>query len=381
MEYSDNNSYEDEELYLQATVEESCKESILENRYKKWLNSDSELSNISSIYRLEMENKDKKESENFGENKNDEKNNVYGNDQDKKSEKEYDEEENIELEDNYSQKKIKEKKEEDIFSEETFEDSNNIRKNHTFVWSEGGNDVKLTGSFSDWKIQFQMTKDLNDNSFKLQLPLNNEIYQYKFIVDGIWKFSKNNPTTEDENGNINNILDNTKNVLVERKESKKSEKKRNEDEKPKKTKKIYKKAKTTKNKKKSKISTKTKTTKTRTSTINKEKIIRNISIYQSQYPSDDDIVPLPLPNEPYFESFKLENFSNQKSIGNIKYYEFYDRYCFSFEASSRPIFVLGHVNLNHLISVKQNNNSQILKNSMSFRYREKATTFIYYKYK
>ena len=166
-----------------------------------------------------------------------------------------------------------------------------------------------------------MTKDPNDNSFKLQLPLNNEIYQYKFIVDGIWKFSKNNPTTEDENGNINNILDNTKNVLVERKESKKSEKKRNEDEKPKKTKKIYKKAKTTKNKKKSKIPTKTKTTKTRTSTINKEKIIRNISIYQSQYPSDDDIVPLPLPNEPYFESFKLENFSNQKSIGNIKYYE------------------------------------------------------------
>ena len=106
---------------------------------------------------------------------------------------------------------------------------------------------------------------------------------------------------------------------------------------------------------------------------------RKNSIYQSVYPSDDDIIPLPLPNKRYYQTFKLEDFTNQKAIGNIKYYDYYDRYCFSFEASSRPIFILGHINLNHLISVK-NNKSNILKNSMSFRYREKASTFIYYKY-
>ena len=379
MESSDYFSDEDEELYQQATIAESGKESVLETKYKKWFDSDSEISNISSIYRLELENK---ESEIIKENKNGEKNNISENDKEDKSEKEF-EEENEDLEDNDSEEEIEEKKEEENSSEETFEDSNNIKSKVTFIWDEGGSDVKLTGSFSDWKILFPMTKDPKDQKFKIQLPLNNEIYQYKFIVDGKWRFSKSYPTQEDGNGNINNILDNTKNVLVTQKEINKIEKNAKKDkknnEKTKKTKKIIKISKTTKNQKKSLISTKTKTAKTRASTTNKDKITRNISIYQSEYPSDDDILPLPLPNERYFESFKLEDYSNQKSIGNKKYYEYYDRYCFSFETSSRPIFVLGHVNLNHLISVKQNNNSKILKNSMSFRYREKATTFIYYK--
>ena len=381
MESSDNFSDEDEEFYQQATVEESGRESTFGTKYKKFLDSDTEISNISSIYRLEIENSNNKESETIKDNKNGEKHKKYQNDKEEKSEEEYEEEKN-ELEDNSSKNEIKEKKEEENCSEETFEDSNNIRSNITFNWDEDGKDVKLTGSFSDWKIQFQMTKDPNDQKFKIQLPLNNEIYQFKFIVDGKWRCSKHYPTKDDGNGNLNNILDNTKNVLVKSKEIKKVERNEKKDKKHKENVKkttILKKSKTTKNKKKSRISTKTKTDKTRASTVNKDKITRNISIYQSQYPSDDDILPLPLPNETYFESFKLEDYSNQKYIGNKIYYDYYDRYCFSFEASSRPIFVLGHVNLNHLISVKPKNKSKILKNSMSFRYREKATTFIYYK--
>ena len=270
-------------------------------------------------------------------------------------------------------------KSEENNTEETLEDTNNNKKNYTFIWDEGGNDVKITGSFSDWKIKFQMTKEPNNQIFKCTLPLGNEIYQYKFIVDGEWKFSKKFPTKDDGNGNINNILDNTKNILVQPKEGKKEEKKPAKKEK---TKIIKKKAKT-KNKTKNKqslISTKTKTTKTRASTVNKDKMIRKNSIYQSEFPSDDDILPLPLPNEPYFDSFELENYTNQKKIGKKNYYEYYDRYCFSFEASSKPIFILGHINLNHLISIKHNK-SNMLKNSMSFRYREKASTFIYYKSK
>ena len=170
----------------------------------------------------------------------------------------------------------------------------------------------------------------------------------------------------------------TKNTKKDEKNEKKEKKNNDISKKPTK---ILKKTKTTKNTKKSMISTKTETTKTRASTKNKVEMIRNISIYKSEYPSDDDIIPLPLPNKRYFESFKLEDFSKQKSIGNKKYYDYYDRYCFSFEASSKPIFALGHVNLKHLISVKKNNKSKILKNCMSFRYREKSSTFIYYKYK
>ena len=376
MEYSNYYSEEDEDYYQSTTNEEFYRENNMDTKFKKWLNSDTDISHISSIYRLELENSNGMKSQILNENQKKPKNNENENGQEDKSEKEY-EEENIG--DEISEEEIKEMKSEENNTEETLEDTNNNKKNYTFIWDEGGNDVKITGSFSDWKIKFQMTKEPNNQIFKCTLPLGNEIYQYKFIVDGEWKFSKKFPTKDDGNGNINNILDNTKNILVQPKEGNKEEKK---PEKKEKTKKIKKKAKT-KNKTKNKqslISTKTKTTKTRASTVNKDKMIRKNSIYQSEFPSDDDILPLPLPNEPYFDSFELENFTNQKKIGKKNYYEYYDRYCFSFEASSKPIFILGHINLNHLISIKHNK-SNMLKNSMSFRYREKASTFIYYKSK
>lgn len=370
MEYSDIYSEEDE-YYLQSTTnEEFYRENNVDTKFKKWINSETDISHISSIYRLELEDSNGIKSENLNENQK-AKNNEN---EQEKSEKEYEEENN---EADIFKEEIKEIKSEENNSEETFKDSNNIKKNYTFIWDEGGNDVKLTGSFSDWKIQFKMTKDQNTQLFKCTLPLRNEIYQYKFIVDGEWKFSRKFPTKDDGNGNINNILDNTKNFLVQSKEKSKYEEK---SVKKGKTKKIQKKTKKNTKNKQNPISSKTKTTKTRASTVNKDKIIRKNSIYQSEYPSDDDILPLPLPNEPYFESFELENYTNQKKIGKINYYEYYDRYCFSFEASSKPIFILGHINLNHLISIKPNK-SNMLKNSMSFRYREKASTFIYYKYK
>ena len=78
---------------------------------------------------------------------------------------------------------------------------------YTFIWEEGGTSVKLIGSFSDWKNSFDMKKDINDNIYKISLPLNNEIYYYKFIVDGEWKYSKNQQIKKDAQGNINNILD------------------------------------------------------------------------------------------------------------------------------------------------------------------------------
>ena len=376
MEYSDYYSEEDEDYYQSTTNEEFYRENNMDTKFKKWLNSDTDISHISSIYRLELENSNGMKSQILNENQKKAKNNENENGQEDKSEKEY-EEENIG--DEIYEEEIKEMKSEENNTEETLEDTNNNKKNYTFIWDEGGNDVKITGSFSDWKIKFQMTKEPNNQIFKCTLPLGNEIYQYKFIVDGEWKFSKKFPTKDDGNGNINNILDNTKNILVQPKEENKEEKKPAKKEKTKKIKKKVKAKNKTKNKQ-SLISTKTKTTKTRASTVNKDKMIRKNSIYQSEFPSDDDILPLPLPNEPYFESFELENYTNQKKIGKKNYYEYYDRYCFSFEASSKPIFILGHINLNHLISIKHNK-SNMLKNSMSFRYREKASTFIYYKSK
>ncbi len=40
-------------------------------------------------------------------------------------------------------------------------------------------------------------------------PLPRGIYHYKFIVDGEWRFSPDDPTAHDEHGNINNFIDTT----------------------------------------------------------------------------------------------------------------------------------------------------------------------------
>ena len=320
MELSDSDFIEGENDITHPTTfetnEESAKEIRQKANYKKWINSKSDISQISNMINYESESSTDKESINEDKEEND------------KSEKEENEEDNE--------------------SKEGKEDTNNVKINYLFIWREGGCQVKLTGSFSDWKIKFDMVKDPNDNFFKCQLPLDNKIYQFKFIVDNDWKCSDNYPIKEDNSGNINNFIDLTN--YNEKKEQKTEKEKDNEN-----------------------INTKE-------PELNKEKnkIKRKGSIYSSQYPSNDSIIPLPLPNKRYYKTFKLDKFSHQNNIGNKKYYNYYQNNSFSDEKSSKSIFLLGHVNLNHLISKKKKKMINI-KNCMSFRFREKACTFIYYK--
>jgi hypothetical protein len=365
MEYTDYSYTEDnEDFFPPTTTEETMPENLGETKFKKWLNSDTDISNISSIYRLETETLNEK----IYENENTKKAKEYM----KESEEKNNKEKNDNNEEEDSLKVEEEENDEENLSDDDFDDFEDKRKKFIFVWNEGGNDVKVTGSFSDWKIQFSMIKDPDTQSFKFELPLDNGTYQYKFIVDNVWKCSKNYPTVPDGSGNVNNILNFNEN---EENESDDKNEEKNIKEKKKSTK-----VKSPKKKMPSMVSSVK--TKTRASSKMKEshKIIKKDSIYKSNYPSDDDISPLPLPNKRYYESFKLEKYSNQSSIGIKKYYDYYDRYCFSDGKSSKPIFILGHVNLNHLITVNHSQ-SNISKNSMSFRYREKASTFIYYKYK
>jgi 5'-AMP-activated protein kinase regulatory beta subunit len=49
----------------------------------------------------------------------------------------------------------------------------------------------------------------NGNEFVLVKQLESGIHEYKFIVDNEWRFSPDLPTTKDEHGNINNIIDTT----------------------------------------------------------------------------------------------------------------------------------------------------------------------------
>ena len=335
MEFSEENYSLEEDDNFQPTLLEtnadSIKEVPIKANYKKWINSESDISHISNIIKLEIDTSNDKYSSN---------NEI--------NQKEIINKETPKDEINNDNNKPNEKNE---------EMNNNINNKYTFIYPGEAQNVKLTGSFCNWNIKYDMIKDPNDNKFKLALPLNNEIYQFKFIVDNVWKYSSNYQTQTDNLGNINNCIDLTN---------------------------YFKKEEITKKNSKDKLplignENAPKTKETTSSDKEENKIIkRKESIYDCEYPSDDNIIPMPLPNKRYYKSFKLDKYSHQNSIGNQKYLNYDDKISLSYEASSKPIFLLGHVNLNHLICFK-NKKMITAKNCMSFRYREKACTILYYK--
>lgn len=86
-----------------------------------------------------------------------------------------------------------------------------------FVWSIRNNekDVKIAGSFNDWRDQIPL-KRVDECHFHVLLPLpvnpkETKIY-YKFIVDGSWLVDEKYPTECDLNGNCNNVFDMAKNT-------------------------------------------------------------------------------------------------------------------------------------------------------------------------
>lgn len=114
-------------------------------------------------------------------------------------------------------------------NEEKNETNNNINNNKIdteFHWDEGGNDIKLTGSFCEWKEKYIMKKN-EKGIYSIILPLTPGFYQYKFIVDEVWAYSKKQPKFEDNNGNVNNFIDTTDyniNINNNNKTEKKTEK-------------------------------------------------------------------------------------------------------------------------------------------------------------
>lgn len=84
-----------------------------------------------------------------------------------------------------------------------------------FQWDGDGKNVYLTGSFCDWNQFFEMKKykdpqNEKNTKFFLTLFLPKGSYQYKFKIDDQWKCNSNLPTCSDKKGNINNIIDLTK---------------------------------------------------------------------------------------------------------------------------------------------------------------------------
>ncbi|EPS61685.1 hypothetical protein M569_13109, partial [Genlisea aurea] len=73
------------------------------------------------------------------------------------------------------------------------------------TWSYGGTDVALEGSWDDWKSRKPLQRSGKDFTVMMVLP--SGVYRYRFVVDGHWRHSTDQPWEQDYSGNAYNILD------------------------------------------------------------------------------------------------------------------------------------------------------------------------------
>ncbi|KAK1268592.1 SNF1-related protein kinase regulatory subunit beta-2 [Acorus gramineus] len=73
------------------------------------------------------------------------------------------------------------------------------------TWSYGGKDVAVEGSWDNWKTRKTLHRSGKDFTIVKVLP--SGVYQYRFIVDGEWKYAPDMPWMPDDTGNPCNVLD------------------------------------------------------------------------------------------------------------------------------------------------------------------------------
>ncbi|KAI8344580.1 hypothetical protein BC941DRAFT_366025 [Chlamydoabsidia padenii] len=72
------------------------------------------------------------------------------------------------------------------------------------TWSQGGNNVYVTGTFNGWKHKVKLVKSTHDFNTVLDLP--HGTHRLKFIVDDEWRCSNEMETATDPDGNLVNYL-------------------------------------------------------------------------------------------------------------------------------------------------------------------------------
>ena len=72
-------------------------------------------------------------------------------------------------------------------------------------YSGDGEEVRLAGEFNNWTPENIDKQDEGGWSKTLRLAPGK--YSYKFVVDGVWTVYSGSPTTTDEGGNVNNLLE------------------------------------------------------------------------------------------------------------------------------------------------------------------------------
>ena len=228
-------------------------------------------------------------------------------------------------------------------SEKLNNNINNDKVEYTFIWEEKCNIAKVIGSFNNWREQLLMTYDPKDNLYKYKIELKRDKYEYKFIIDNTWKFSSHQQTKNDGKGNINNFIDLTNYNI---------NKTNNNNINTKKPKKIKKKKK-------------------------KVKKIEKVESYGVLFPTKDELnTEAPIAKELYLKSFYINEATNQNKLGNKLYLNVLNIESYTEEKSYRNLLFSPHVNLNHTMSFC--NNKDILQVGLSYRFRNKDCTLVYY---
>nr|CAG8587173.1 7588_t:CDS:2 [Entrophospora candida] len=77
-----------------------------------------------------------------------------------------------------------------------------------FHWKHGGNRVFITGDFDNWSAcKHEMSRIPKTNDFVAIIDIDcTKQHDFKFVVDGEWKFNWDLETRYDEHGNINNFI-------------------------------------------------------------------------------------------------------------------------------------------------------------------------------
>lgn len=75
-------------------------------------------------------------------------------------------------------------------------------------WNHGGKKVQVTGEFDNWSVSVDMVQDTeNSNCHVVEIPMDlSKDIEYKFIVDGEWRFANDLPHRTDWRGNVNNVV-------------------------------------------------------------------------------------------------------------------------------------------------------------------------------
>ena len=180
-----------------------------------------------------------------------------------------------------------------------------------------------------------MTK-VNNGLFQFNINLAKGVYQFKFIVDGIWKTSNFYQKTRDNSGNENNVIDLT-NIKEPETQTKKIQ--------------------------------------------SQSEDLRNVrrNEYNSYYPKQNEM-NADAPHVPYhyLRNYNINYNTRQDRLGIKRFLIYNEKNLLSENNSYKKVLLCPHVNLNHECT-NCVQHSKYIRTSVSQRIRHKFLTVIYYK--